>query len=268
MLEEVERLFQEQIASWPLLARGTDALKQAQTRAVHVNGYTVVVRHLPHRITSTTAAVDRESVAKRACFLCTANLPPEEKGLEFNSELTIFCNPFPILARHLTIVHRDHRPQRIAGQMDNMIALAEALRGYMIIYNGPQCGASAPDHLHFQACLVRGVPVLHDIQKARDGVIPNYARRALVFRDMEKFKAAAVDPDPEPLLNLALFQDHEGLAGVLFPRHKHRPAAFYSGEFTVSPAAIDLCGVFVTPREDDFARITAEDIRRIYEEVG
>src|ERR1041384_2984052 len=127
MVEEVERLFEQQIRDWPMLARGTEALQQAHTRVVHVNEYEVVVRHLPHRITSTTAAVDRESVAKRACFLCDANLPPEEKGVEFNSSLTIFCNPFPILERHLTIVHREHRPQQIAGQVDNMVALAEAL---------------------------------------------------------------------------------------------------------------------------------------------
>src|SRR5262249_2383246 len=161
-------------------------LKRAQTRSVDVNGYEVIVRHLPHRIVSTTAAVDRDSVAKRPCLLCAANLPLEEKGLEFNSELTIFCNPFPILDRHLTVVQREHRPQRIAGQMDNMIALAQALPGYMVIYNGPQCGASAPDHLHFQACLMRGVPIVQDVLKTRDGMIPNYARRALVFRDMNR----------------------------------------------------------------------------------
>src|SRR5262245_38696064 len=140
MLEQVERLFDQQIGSWPLLARGTEALKQAQTRSVDVNGYEVRVRHLPHRIASTTAAVDRESVAKRPCFLCRANLPPEEKGLDFDSQFTIFYNPFPILDRHLTIAHREHRPQRIARHMENMIALAKALPGYMVIYNGPECG--------------------------------------------------------------------------------------------------------------------------------
>src|SRR5438552_996596 len=130
VLDKVEELFREQIASWPMLARGIENLRQARTRAVSINGYTVWIHHLPHRIASTTAAVDRESVSKRPCFLCTANLPPEEKGLDFNSELTIFCNPFPILGRHLTIVHREHRPQRISGQLDNMIALATALPGY------------------------------------------------------------------------------------------------------------------------------------------
>src|ERR1051326_569567 len=150
MLEQVERLFEHQIATWPMLARGVASLKDARTRAVEVNGYRVQIRHLPHRISSTTAAVDRESVARRPCFLCAASLPPEEQGLVFNSDYTIYCNPFPILDNHMTIVHREHRPQRIAGQIDNLIALADALPGYFVIYNGPQCGASAPDHMHFQ----------------------------------------------------------------------------------------------------------------------
>jgi hypothetical protein len=267
MLAEVNRLFEEQLASWPALARGTQALQHARTKQVEVNGYAVFVRHLPHRIASTTAAVDRESLARRPCFLCGDNLPPEEKGLPFNDELTIYANPFPILARHLTIVHRDHRPQHIVGQLDNMVALAEALPDHLVIYNGPQCGASAPDHLHFQACAIGGVPIQDDVRRAENGVIPDYARRALVFHNMDELKRAIADGEPEPMLNLAMFRAAGMLSAVLFPRRKHRPSVFYSGEFTVSPATIDLCGVVVTPVHSDFERITGEDIRRIYEEV-
>jgi hypothetical protein len=267
MLSEVNRLFEEQLASWPALARGTEALQQARTKQVDVNGYTVLVRHLPHRIASTTAAVDRESLARRPCFLCAGNLPPEEIGLRFNEELTIYANPFPILDRHLTIAHRDHRPQRIAGQIDNMCALAEALPDYLVSYNGPQSGASAPDHLHFQACAISGVPVQGDVRRVQNGVIPDYARNALVFDDVAELKRAIGDGKPEPMLNLAMFRTAGTLNAVLFPRKKHRPSVFYSGQFTVSPATIDLCGVFVTPVESDFERISGEDIRRIYEEV-
>jgi len=267
MLAEVNRLFEDQLAAWPALARGTEALRQARTKRVKGNGYSVFVRHLPYRIASTTAAVDRESLARRPCFLCAANLPPEEKGLRFNAELTIYANPFPILDRHLTIVHRDHRPQRIAGQLDNMAALAEALPDHLVIYNGPQCGASAPDHLHFQACAIEGVPIRDDVRQAQNGVIPNYARHAFVFHDIAGLKKAIGDADSEPMLNLAMFRTSGMLNAVLFPRKKHRPSVFYSGEFTVSPATIDLCGVFVTPVHGDFERITGQDVRRIYEEV-
>jgi Domain of unknown function (DUF4922) len=268
MRDKVESLFERQMASWPMLRQGIARLKEARIRPVDVNGYPVFVRHLPHRMASTTAAVDRASIEKRPCFLCAANLPPEEEGLAFNSEFTIYCNPFPILDRHITIVHNAHRPQRIAGQIDHMVAIAESLPGYLVVYNGPQCGASAPDHLHFQACASRGVPLIDDVRKERDGSIPNYARRNLIFHDVASLRKAIGEEEPEPLLNLAVFRDPDRWTAVLFPRKKHRPSVFHTGEFTVSPAAMDLCGVFVTPVELDFERITGEDIRRIYEEVG
>jgi len=272
--DELDRFFEEQISTWPMLRQGVENLRTARNRIVDINGYTVAVRHLPHRIASTTAVVDTESVAKRPCFLCSTNLPVEEKGLSFDSNYTIYCNPFPILDRHMTIVHREHRPQRLAGQVPVMIELARSLPGYFIIYNGPACGASAPDHLHFQACRSDGVPVIVDADKAVDGTIPNYARHARVFRSSDATMLAELlhstigSHEPEPTLNLAVFRRSEELVAVLFPRKKHRPDVYYSGKWTVSPAAIDLCGVFVTPREGDFERITSEDIKAIYEEVS
>jgi hypothetical protein len=262
MLDKIERLFEEQIAAWPMLARGTEALKHVRTRVVDLNGFTVFIRHLPHRITSTTAAVDRDSVEKRPCFLCAANLPAEEKGLRFNSEFTIYCNPFPILERHMTIVHNEHRPQRIAGKLPHMIALAQALPGYVVIYNGPECGASAPDHLHFQACSAQGLPIIEDVKRAVGDTIPNYGRTV-------KLSRRVIDiPEPEPMLNLAAFRDADGVVLALFPRRKHRPEVFHTGELTVSPATIDLCGMVVAPVEEDFDRITGEDIRKIFNEVS
>jgi hypothetical protein len=274
MLQQIDRLFEEQLTSWPLLARGTAGLKEAQTRTLNLNGYSIQLRHLPHRIGSTTAAVDQASIAKRPCFLCASNLPAEEKGLSFNSELTIYCNPFPILDRHMTIVHRDHRPQRIAGQIANIVAVADALPGYFVIYNGPECGASAPDHLHFQACSAEGVPIISDVDRTVGQAIPNYGRRVVVLRetDRERLIAALSElipvREPEPLLNLAIFRKGNAVIAAFFPRRKHRPDVFYSGELTVSPATIDLCGVFVTPVQKDFERISPEDIRRIYDEVA
>src|SRR5215470_14336716 len=151
MLEQVEALFQQQLRSWPRLARGVEGLGRAQTRRVPIDWFEVFVRHIPHRVGSTTAAVDRESVAKRPCFLCTENLDAEEQGVSFNQNYTIYCNPFPIVDRHLTIVHRNHHVQHIAGEVGTMLDLAAALPPYFVIYNGPECGASAPDHMHFQA---------------------------------------------------------------------------------------------------------------------
>ena len=151
MIHELEELFKRQAQAWPQLANGLEGLARAKTRPVRIDWFDIFIRHIPHRVGSTTAAVDRESVAKRPCFLCTANLPAEEEGLQFDQEFTIYCNPFPIVDRHLTIAHRDHGTQRIAGRFGNMLGLAAALPGYFVIYNGPECGASAPDHMHFQA---------------------------------------------------------------------------------------------------------------------
>jgi len=275
----VERLIAEQTASWPLLASGVEGLRKALTRTERVAGRELFVRHIPHRIGSTTAAVDAASVARRPCFLCTANMPPEEKGLAFDEEFTLYCNPFPILEGHLTIVHRDHRPQRIAGFFETLLRLSEALPGFFVIYNGPECGASAPDHLHFQACSRALFPIERDSKETPGPCIPNYARQVLLLRhndgaalqDRLQFAVDAIaevaGAESEPLINIAAFHDEGRWTVVLFPRRKHRPRVYETGELTVSPAAIDLCGVFVVPVLSDYRRIRGADIESIFEEV-
>jgi hypothetical protein len=148
----VDRMLAAQSVEWPLLARNLQGLRQSQTRSERVFGREVLVRHIPHRIKSTTAPVDAASVAARKCFLCPESLYPEQRGESFNRDFTIYANPFPILEGHLSIIHRQHRPQLIAGQVEALLELAAALPDSFIIYNGPACGASAPDHLHFQGC--------------------------------------------------------------------------------------------------------------------
>jgi hypothetical protein len=279
LASDVDRLIETQTATWPLLARGVDGLRSSQTRAESVAGRQLLVRHIPHRITSTTAAVDAASVARRPCFLCAANLPAEEKGIAFDSEFTIYCNPFPILEKHLTIVHSEHRPQRIAGCILAMLKLTEALPQCFLIYNGPECGASAPDHLHFQACSRALFPIEQDAAGISGQVLPNYRRNVVLFRDGDAQRLAdrlqhfirilaEVAPRPaEPMMNIAAFYDVGGWNVFVFPRGKHRPRVYESGELTVSPAAIDLCGVFVTPVLSDFQRIRGVDIEQIFEEV-
>jgi hypothetical protein len=280
MIDQIERLFEQQLQVWPLLAAGTQGLARAQTRRVTIEWFDVHIRHIPHRVISTTAAVDRASIEKRPCFLCDANMPPEQEGLEFDSAYTLYCNPYPIVDRHLTIVHQEHRPQRIAGQIGAFLDIAAELPGYFVIYNGPECGASAPDHIHFQAGLRTLFPIEFDSRSFSGPVIPNYARNVLLFRGSERaalikkiehavrLLASITGKTDEPLINIAAF--HEAQSGwtiFLFPRGKHRPQVFYTGELTVSPASIDLCGVFVAPVEKDFERISGSDIAAIYREV-
>src|SRR5262245_20857059 len=182
MIELIEELLQQQVAAWPRLALGIEGLAHAQTRTVRIDWFDVFVRHLPHRVTSTTAAVDRDSIAKRPCFLCAENLDPEERGIPFNDDYIIYFNPFPILDRHLSIVHRGHRRQNIAGEIHTMLRLAAALPNYFVLYNGPECGASAPDHMHFQAASRTLFPIEKDTAAANGIAVRNYARNVFLFR--------------------------------------------------------------------------------------
>jgi hypothetical protein len=277
--DRVEALFEEQIRHWPLLAQGIEGLSRAQTRRIRVGWYDIFARHIPHRLGSSTAKVDKASIEKRPCFLCRGNLPPEQKGIELDAEFTLYCNPFPILERHLTIIHRDHRPQLLASHVEAMLSLASDLPGFFVIYNGPECGASAPDHLHFQACSRRFLPIERDTAGIPGPGVDNYGRRVLLFRESQRDRLVSLmtsvldalgqvtGKKPEPMLNVATFREKDEWTVFLFPRGKHRPDVFHSGELTVSPGAIDLCGVFVLPYEPDFQRIGAEDIKAVLEEV-
>jgi len=279
MLDQVEALFQQQVRSWPRLARGVEGLAKAQTRAVSLGRFEVHIRHIPHRVTSTTAQVDPESIAKRPCFLCPANLDPEERGIPFNTDYTIYCNPFPIVDHHLTIVHREHQRQRIDGEFGNLLDIAKALPTYFVIYNGPECGASAPDHMHFQAGLRALFPIERDSAGVRYLNSRDYARNVFVLRDTDRPRlidkmnrivellAQVTRKRPEPLINIAAFHRDNESTVFLFPRAKHRPDAYHTGELTVSPASIDLCGIFVAPLEKDFARLSGEDVAAIFREV-
>jgi len=279
MIHEVEDLFKRQLRAWPQLSKGVEGLAQATTRPVRIDWFDIYIRHIPHRMASTTAVVDRESVAKRPCFLCAANLPSEEEGLPFDENFTIYCNPFPIVDHHLTIAHREHGVQRIANQFGNMLDLAARLAGYFVVYNGPECGASAPDHMHFQAGSRVLFPIEHDTAGLTSVTIPNYARNALLLRGRDRsvlidrmdraidLLAQATSKRSEPLINIAAFYERGEWTAYLFPRGKHRPEVFQTGELMVSPASIDLCGIFVVPRAQDFERITGEAIAAIFREV-
>ena len=279
MTDEIEHLLERQLRMWPQLAKGIESIARAGTRPVRIDWYEVYLRHVPHRIVSTMAEVDRASIAQRPCFLCAENLPPEEEGVPFGQDFMIYCNPFPIVDRHLTIAHRAHRPQRITNQFGNMLDLAAALPGYFVIYNGPECGASAPDHMHFQA----GSRALFPIEKdtaGRTGItVPSYGRNVFMFRERDKAASIAqmvraiellaqiTGARTEPMVNCAVFYDNGEWVTYLFPRGKHRPEVFHTGELTISPAAIDLCGILAMPLAKDFEKITGDAIAAVFREV-
>ena len=280
LVAELEELFRLQQGSWPLLARGIRGLGEARTRSVLAAGSGVLVRHIPHRAASTTAKVDPASIAKRPCFLCGENLYPEQVGIAFGPSHVIYCNPFPIVERHVTVVHRDHRPQRIEEQLDAMLSLAAALPGHFVAYNGPECGASAPDHAHLQAGSSEGLPLVREIAGRTGPAVELHGLRALLFRGPERgplrreitralgILASVTSKSPEPLCNVAVLRDPSGgLSAVVFPRAKHRPDAYFTGELTVSPAAIDVAGILVAPVPGDFERLTGGGAESVFREV-
>jgi hypothetical protein len=301
-----DALIEQQRATWPLLAEGINTLGAIETKRVPVAESTVVVQHNPKRIRSTAAAVDKNAIEKRPCFLCAENLPAEEKGLAYGADLGIFCNPFPVLNKHLTIVHRRHVEQTIIGNFELLLGLAADIApDYFALYNGPQCGASAPDHLHFQACSREVLPIEDDLREEitsdpahcdvceampRDQfelfTLAGCGRSVILLRGNNAEEIARwfyrivdelprpeghIEPHIEPMMNIVCTFDRGTYTTFLFPRERHRPASFFAeGEtrLIVSPGAIDMAGVIVTPRPEDFARLDGARVEAIFAEVS
>ena len=298
----VAALIDQQYDAWPLLRAGVDAFAKIETKRVRIEESEVVVQHNPGRIRSTAGEVDEASVEARRCFLCPDGLPVEEKGIAYGDDLVILCNPFPVLERHLSIVHREHVPQQIEGNVETLLSLARDLgSAYFVLYNGPECGASAPDHLHFQACSRELLPIeknLYDDEPvlAEDCsyceetaqsmfelfTLGGCGRSVVVFRGgnreevakwvYEVIKELALQADKrEPLINIVCTYDPKLWTVYLFPRAKHRPACFYwEGEqrLIVSPGAIDMAGVVVVPDLEHFEKIDDARIAAIFSEVS
>lgn len=290
--DTVHKLIGEQLTKWELAAANYKALAQVKTKTFEVGGCVYNVQFNPARITSSAAKVDPGSIRERKCFLCPANLPPEQKSLPFKDSYNILVNPFPIFPRHLTIPDIQHLDQRILPRIGDMLELAEALDDFIIFYNGPKCGASAPDHIHFQAGSKNFLPIEKEWRCKKAGKVVDYKKASLWFLDdapratlvieaeskedaATLFKAVydsmEVKPDDdEPMMNvLAWYEDRKWMVCV-FPRELHRPSCYGAeGEenMLISPASVDMGGVLITPLEKDFNKITAKDIRFILSEV-
>lgn len=296
--EAAKRLFEIQKEQWPLLNTGVKSLETVKSKSFQFDGYKINAQFNAGRMTSTSAKVDPKSISERKCFLCVENLPAEQKGILYNDNYIILCNPFPIFPTHFTLTHKGHTPQRIIDTFTDMLELSKDLsKYYSVIYNGPRCGASAPDHLHFQAGNKLFMTIddeFHQIKNEYGKVIYEnddlsfYAiddglrkfvsieslDKELVVNTFNKFYktySKLINEEQEPMINLISFYEEEyGWRVIIFLRAKHRPAVFFAeveSKMLVSPAAIDLGGVCVFPREEDFNRITKEMIVDIFKEV-
>lgn len=292
MNNQVNNLIANQLEVWETARNNYNALSGVKVKELNVQGVPYKVQFNPARIVSSGAKVDAKTIKERKCFLCPANLPEVQKGIEFKEHYNILVNPFPIFPRHLTIPEMAHVDQRIATRFGDMLDLAQALTDFTIFYNGPKCGASAPDHAHFQAGNKGFMPVEKDWKQQVAGQVGacgkatlswlNDAPRAtLIIESPEKEDAVKLfeiiyrnlplkADETEPMMNVLAMYEEERWVVFVFPREKHRPACYTAeGEANLlsSPASVDLGGVFITPVEKDFNKITAEDVAQILSEV-
>ena len=290
--------FNKQLDKWKEVAERFEKLNDVETKELPFGDTYIAAQFNPARIVSTGAKVDKRSISKRPCFLCEKNRPALQISLPVYGTYNILVNPFPILPCHLVIASRFHKPQSIAGHYDTLVDLAKALKDFTVFYNGPTSGASAPDHLHFQAGLRGIMPIeknwdtysrkLKEIYNCKyhgkSGSIygiTNYACPALAIISesdainkglfqllsliLKNVKGSAEFP-----LNVIAWNDNGKITSVIFLRKKLRPECYFAqGEeqLLVSPGAVDMCGLLITPRKEDFDKLTPEKAISILKEV-
>lgn len=287
---------EDQKQSWPLAAANYTGLASVDEKQFDFGGFVVKVQFNPERIRSSAAKVDTASIAARKCFLCDENRPAEQKVIRCGDRFQILVNPFPIFHRHFTVSSLAHTDQLFFENIAEMLQIAKNMEGFTVFYNGPECGASAPDHLHFQAGENGFMPVetefeilktdknnlLSETGSTRIWAFENYLRRMIsieatgfeeAVQTIRFFTAKFHEFQPEkkePMLNVLCYFSDAKWTVHLFPRKLHRPSQFFAeGEkqILLSPASVDFGGVFITPRKEDFDKITAADIADIFEQV-
>jgi ATP adenylyltransferase/5',5'''-P-1,P-4-tetraphosphate phosphorylase II len=295
-------LLVQQKKVWKQLAAGYTSLETVRVRDFHFNGFTLKVQFNPGRIISSSAKVDDKSIKERKCFLCPDNLPPDQKGILTGAspDYLILCNPYPIFPEHFTIPHIQHIPQLIDDAFGMLLDISKDLgKYYTVFYNGPRCGASAPDHLHFQAgtkgfMIIENQleqlsslfgKVLYSNKNIHVTAVDDSLRRFIVmtsqskdslisvFNDFNSTYAVHSGTDEEPMMNIIALFDHDRnrWTVIVIPRGKHRPSVYFKEEdenILLSPAAVDFGGVLITPREKDFVKLTKDHIAEMFHEVS
>ena len=284
--------FYEQLSEWSLAKLNYEALSKVQTKEFLFDNFSIRVQFNPARIVSSAAKVDNKSIQQRKCFLCPTSLPPEQRGLPICGNYQILVNPFPIFPVHFTIPDIAHTEQLIFDRYEDMLNIAKELNDFVIFYNGPKCGASAPDHIHFQAGNKGFLPIENDIKnisrkqiysdnKISVYIPENYLRNMFIIESNDKDAIADIfkkiyssleikENENEPMLNILTWRENRKWISCIVPRKAHRPECFFAegdSNILISPASVDMGGVFITPLEKDFEKITADDIKKILEEV-
>lgn len=304
---ELDKFFGDQLSRWSLACDNFRALKSVQIKEFPLRGLKVRVQHNPARIVSSAAKTDKASLKARACFLCRENRPAEQFHLDFEGRkgkrYDVLVNPYPIFPNHLVIALASHREQSIWSRYVDMLDLARAYQGYTFFYNGPRCGASAPDHHHFQATINGRMPLEEDVDSllglaarypqnaelqyltsVRDAHLYWYNRfargifalRARTAKSMAKLFYRLLDCAPlpegekEPLFNLITYYKSGEYRSIVIFRTKHRSHHYFSeGEdhLTMSPGCADVAGMFIVPMAEDYAKISPELLCAMMDEV-
>ena len=293
-LHNITRFINSQLSTWELAGKNHQALSEVEAREIQVDGIPFTVQFNPARILSTGAKVDAKSIKNRPCFLCQKNQPAEQEVIDITSYYYHLCvNPYPILPGHLTIPSDKHKHQELPEDFSLIIEelLDELPDGYAVFYNGAKSGASAPDHLHYQAVPRCHIPLIAQYSQwektkkcidqwfyyINDYICPLFSiewekdefqefNTESLWRELPK-----TDEEWETNGNILAWKEEDTYIVVVIPRSKHRPDCYFAegdSQLMVSPGALDMAGIIVTPRKDDFDKITADDIRNIIQEVS
>ncbi len=286
LIEELNNLFEFEKKKWNLLRENLEALKKSPSREIEVKNFKFKLSLNERRKKNITKDISQKSLSKNKCVLCPQNLPEEEKGIIFLKDYLLLVNPYPILNHHFVASSIKHKPQLILPHTKFLFTLFEKIsKKFFLIYNGPKCGASQPDHFHLQFCDIKELEVskIYSREKFKEGIgvnsiypIPHiYIKCKSIEEIMEDFlkifkKISNSFREEEPPLNLILFELKGHFYLLLFLRKKHRPSFFYEEgdkKILISPGAIDLSGTFVTPEEKHFKRVNGKILEEIISEV-
>lgn len=295
--DALQRFFDRQLVKWTAARNHFRDLRDVKTRELPCGDIMLKVQWNPTRIVSTGAKIDKKTVEERPCFLCEKNRPEEQIVVSIDDRFELLVNPFPILPTHFTIPHKKHQPQRIAPFYREIHKLLKLYPELMVFYNGPKCGASAPDHAHLQAgtsgilpiqagwqLLSRNAEIIYALNEdeyvavIHDFVVPAFFIKSRhgatdfeMFQTLYNCLPPAEEKGEEPSQNIVSWRQGDDYLSVVFPRKKHRPDCYYAEgdkQLLVSPGALDMSGLLITPRKEDFERITPEQAEQILKECA
>lgn len=298
-MKELNKFIKDQLSVWQLASSNFRALKTAPSREVDVFGLKCRIQYNPRRVISSTADTSPAAIASRKCFLCADNRPKEQFHLGFEGRkgrnYHIQINPYPIFRGHLVIVRDEHIPQEIWHHFPDMLDFAARYKDYLVFYNGPSSGASAPDHLHFQAIPKHNLPLeevvdefldhpgepLATVKDASLYKFDGYARgvfalKATTSKSLAKLFYRLLDctdrgkGEEEPMFNLYAYVKNGEYRTIVVMRSAKRSHHFYSegaDHLTISPGAADIAGLFVAPFREDYDKADTTLLEELLSEV-